>query len=49
MLVDDLLCGHLPGECWGNTVECAYWRAVALGELPPPAGLPGPIEQAATR
>lgn len=47
MLVDDLLCGHLPDE--PHDASCAYWRAVALAELPPPAGLPGPIEQAATR
>ncbi|MFF0823017.1 hypothetical protein ACFYUR_21870 [Micromonospora haikouensis] len=30
----DLLCGHLPGEPHDD--ECAYWRMVALGELPDP-------------
>lgn len=33
----DPLCGHLPGEQCDD--ECAYWRMVALGELPDPDGV----------
>ncbi|MCZ7376513.1 hypothetical protein [Micromonospora sp. WMMC250] len=37
IVVEDPLCGHLPGE--RHDGACEYWRGVALGEYPSPDGL----------